>query len=140
MKIWQVTILVILFLVAVLILLVAGILLFKPAPVPESLPTPLWGPTSRPTATLTVDAGNQWDACQICKEFVKTRLLSPSSARFPSCYDVDVRQTDVALDVWYVEGYVDAENAFGVVVRSYYSCGVRYLGNEEWGLVSMTIE
>jgi hypothetical protein len=136
MKIWQVTILVILFLVAVLILLVAGILLFKPVPVPGSLPTY----TSRPMATPSVDAGNQWDACQICKEFVKRELLSPTSARFPSCYDVDIRQTDVALDEWYVEGYVDAENAFGVVVRSYYSCGVRYFGNEEWGLVSLTIE
>ena len=137
MKIWQVTVIVILALVAILVLMVAAIMLFMPAPMPAgALPTF----TSRPTATPSVGAGSQWDACQICKEFVKRELLSPASARFPSCYDIDIRQTNIALDEWYVEGYVDSDNAFGVEVRNYYSCGVRYLGDDEWGLVSLIIE
>jgi hypothetical protein len=132
MKKSQIAILIGLGVIALCVCSMAMCLLLYSAPAGEKYARPTW--TLGPTATPTTDRGNKWGACQICKEFIKRDLISPTSAKWPSCYDVEIKQTDAALDEWYVAGHFDAENAFGVMIRSYYVCSVRYFGDDEWGL------
>ncbi len=92
---------------------------------------------SRPTRTPTPDVGDQFGAYAFCKGFVKERLKAPGEAKFPTINDV--RHSRSADGVWTLEGFVDAPNSFGVMLRMDYTCSASYQGNGEWKLVDLTI-
>lgn len=60
----------------------------------------------------------------MAKEFVKDRLRAPSTADFPSYDEKNVTQLEECT--FLVEGYVDAENAFGGTVRSKFVTRIVY--------------
>ncbi|UIU47042.1 hypothetical protein [Microcystis phage MinS1] len=68
----------------------------------------------------------------MCEDFVDDRLRSPSSAEFP---DPVTRKS--GTQTWVVEGAVDSENGFGAMIRSTYTCEVRYAGDDVWRLVDL---
>lgn len=70
-----------------------------------------------------------------CKDFVRARLRSPSTADFPF---LDHTATQHGADTFAVRSYVDAQNAFGGTVRSQYVCRVVRRG-EDWSLVDVTM-
>lgn len=73
-----------------------------------------------------------------CQQFVEDRLRAPSTAKFPTARRVNIVNT---ADRWKVEGWVDAENAFGATIRSDYVCIVSYTpGDEMWHLHELEIE
>ncbi len=79
----------------------------------------------------------EFDAYFAATEFVRRDLVSPSSAEFAG-YDKDkVRKIDENRFI--VRGYFDASNSFGAKLRKTYMCQIRYLGNDEWRLESMSI-
>jgi hypothetical protein len=60
------------------------------------------------------------DARWHCKQFVTQQLRAPKSADFQNYRDFSAREmTD---NVFLVGGYVDAQNAFGAVVRQNFIC------------------
>lgn len=74
-----------------------------------------------------------------CKDFVRARLRAPSTADFPF---LDRQVTSPAAGTFVVVSYVDAQNAFGAMIRNNYRCTVRYKGGEEaaqasWDLVDL---
>ena len=82
------------------------------------------------------------EAWLMAQQFVRKNLLTPSTARFSywteiQSYDDCVTQTDKYK--FHVEGWVDAENAFGAKVRNYFRCKLTYLGNDQWRCDELTI-
>lgn len=64
--------------------------------------------------------------------FVKDRLISPSSADFPTTirdsatYVFEVSRDPPNTCTWSVSSYVDSQNAFGAMLRTYYSVKLTY--------------
>lgn len=74
----------------------------------------------------------------VCEDFVRDRLVSPSTADFP-------KYTKEAVDTlgenrYLVTSYVDAQNAMGGTPRTAYVCSVRYEpGSKQWLLEGLVI-
>lgn len=81
---------------------------------------------------------NEFDAYFAATEFVKRDLVSPSSAEFGT-YDKEKVQR-VGENRFVVRGHVDASNSFGAKLRKSFVCRLRYLGEDEWRLESLTID
>ena len=75
-----------------------------------------------------------WEAHYICKEYVKDKLISPSSANFPLHPDV---ARDIGDGSFIIISYVESTNAFGVKIRQRYSCIVHYAGDDYWTLTTL---
>ncbi len=74
------------------------------------------------------------NALAMSQVFVQKKLLSPSTAKFPGEMESTITHLD---NIWDVDSYVDAENAFGAKIRSYYHCQLRYkLNTDKWYLLN----
>ena len=63
-----------------------------------------------------------------CQEAVKAQLKNPEGAEFP---DITKHSFDNLGNMTYtVKSYVDATNSFGGVVRTYYSCKVKLINED----------
>jgi len=58
-----------------------------------------------------------------CQEWVRAKLKAPSTAKFS---ETSSRGGPVS---WTVQGYVDAENSFGAMLRSSWTCSIRIDGD-----------
>jgi hypothetical protein len=68
----------------------------------------------------SANGGNaKYEIYYMAKKYVKNQLKAPSSAKFPSFNDISV--VDLGNNVYKVDAYVDAQNSFGTMVRSYYT-------------------
>ena len=76
-------------------------------------------------------SGDGLDAQRVCRDFVKARLKAPATAKFSG------EDYDASGDTYTVTGAVDAQNSFGALLRSNYTCVVR-LDGEKWRLQSVT--
>jgi hypothetical protein len=81
------------------------------------------------------DGRNDGMASVMCEQFVEERLKAPSSADFSGVFDTTVSGSG---NDYTVRGYVDAQNSFGAMIRSDYTCEIRDSGNDKWTLVSLT--
>ncbi len=82
---------------------------------------------------------NTIDATMMCEEFVKKRLKSPYSAKFP--YSDAIYLSDDSTDKihkYKLSSYVDSQNSFGAMIRTSYTC---IISNEEgsgtWSLINL---
>lgn len=72
------------------------------------------------------------------QNFVKAKLVAPSTAEFPSFSDVKV--TKAGECKFTVLGYVDSQNSFGAMLRTTYSADVRYdRQSGKWVLESLAM-
>ena len=82
------------------------------------------------------------NAFYMTHQVVTKRLKSPSSADFPAYDESFVRY--LGKGRYRVSAYVDAQNIFGVKVRSGYTCVLRYKkgegGEDIWTLESIEID
>ena len=69
-------------------------------------------------------------AYAMCKEAVKQRLRSPSSADFPWSADRIIKNPNDP-DSFVVRGHVDAQNGFGAMIRADWLCQTAYDGSGE---------
>ena len=84
------------------------------------------------------DLGDACSAQLMCENhFVKDRLLSPSSAKFSP--DAETKAVSLGDERWTVTGYVDSQNVYGAMLRSPYTCTVKYLGQDKWRQESVEI-
>jgi hypothetical protein len=65
----------------------------------------------------------------ICQQYVTNDLVAPSTAKFSSLLEQKVYTIQGKPDAFRVEGYVDAQNSFGAMIRNYYTCDVQYTGS-----------
>lgn len=70
------------------------------------------------------------DAFYMSHVFVKRILKAPSTAEFPVPSEASV--TNVEDSVFVVKCYVDAQNSYSAMIRSYYYAKIKYLGDDQW--------
>ncbi|MEU6952085.1 hypothetical protein [Streptomyces sp. NPDC045714] len=75
-------------------------------------------------------------AAVMCEGFVKDRLKSPGTAKFPGVTDGDYAKTTTLSDTkpwkYKVTGVVDSQNGFGATVRSTYTCTTSTKDDDTW--------
>ncbi|MEU7348341.1 hypothetical protein ABZ778_31450 [Streptomyces bacillaris] len=75
-------------------------------------------------------------AAVMCEGFVKQRLKSPGTAKFPGVMDGDYAKTTVLSDTkpwkYKVTGVVDSQNGFGATVRSSWTCTTSTEDDNTW--------
>ena len=76
-------------------------------------------------------ASTEIEAFVFSQTFVKRKLKTPSTAKFPSYREATVSST--GSDAWRVEAWVDAQNMFGAMVRNPYTCEL-HKREETWYL------
>jgi hypothetical protein len=65
------------------------------------------------------------EAFGMSKQFVTKRFKAPATADFPYYSNSEVKVQHRGKGVFLVKGYVDAQNAFGANLRTYYLCASR---------------
>ena len=75
------------------------------------------------------------------KNYVKTVLKSPSSAKFPYLGE----GTKVGTGTYQVDSYVDSQNGFGAIMRSTYSITLQFTGGDpadqrNWNVMKFTLD
>jgi len=78
--------------------------------------------------------GDKIDAWVAAEDFVKDHLRSPGTADF-GWQRADKCVTDLGEGQYCVKGWVDAQNAFGAIVRSDFTLTLKYTGDDKWQLV-----
>lgn len=86
------------------------------------------------------DCGNTTLAFVMSQNFVKQRLKSPSSAKFPYVNDRGVNVLPDGKCGFLVSAYVDSQNGFGAMIRSQYQASISYDRKTElWRICELTI-
>lgn len=87
--------------------------------------------------------GNSQDAHQMAQKFVRGQLKTPATADFCNWllagHSPGISTERIAEATYRCQGYVDAQNLFGALVRSNYDVVVQYRGGDIWHLVSCEI-
>lgn len=60
---------------------------------------------------------------EYAKETVISKLKAPATAQFPARDMVKI--TNLSSNNWQITGYVDSQNAFGALIRTYYECDIK---------------
>lgn len=113
---------------AIRILLIVGFIVFI-----ANLCSSPSSPPSSPTHSYT---DSRIDAYTTSKRIIEKVLKAPSTATFQS---YDKSMISVSGDTYTVNGYVDAQNSFGAMLRSYYT--VRLKGSAyNWTIESVVFD
>lgn len=75
------------------------------------------------------------DAKYACREFMKERLKAPATAKFP--YYKDFVSRPNGPDEFEISSYVDAQNAYGAMIRISFDCTVRKDAAGTWRLLAI---
>jgi hypothetical protein len=63
------------------------------------------------------------DAYTMSQIFVEKQLKSPSTAKFPTTSHATITKVD---SIYSVSCYVDAQNSFGAIIRTYYTAKISF--------------
>lgn len=75
------------------------------------------------------------------EDFVKRRLGSPGTVKFPGLFSGDRREVEELSGGRYrLRSYVDSQNAFGALIRTSFEAVVREGAGGAWDLESLTFE
>ena len=66
----------------------------------------------------------------MCKDAVSTQLKAPTTAKFPDVLEVRRGKISGTENIYRIQGYVDAQNSFGAMIRTEYFCEIEYLGRD----------
>jgi len=88
-----------------------------------------------------VNKASPENAYYISQQFVEDRLKSPASAEFPRFSNSGVSVSYTGNDTYKVSAYVDAQNSFGALIRTYYKCEARYnKSSDKWMLIDLKMD
>jgi len=80
----------------------------------------------------------------MAQQFVRDHLKCPSTASFGSVFGEYQKAEDnvefFSNGSYKVTGWVDAQNAFGAMVRTRFECGLRPCGNDRWHLIFLFLD
>ena len=103
-------------------------------------------PTPTPTPTPTPEPPTTWRdydspalAYSVMKDFVKQQLISPSTAKFPGFVfgGANEHVTPLGDHKFKIASYLDAQNAFGAMIRTNYVGVVQQVSEYGWDLLSL---
>lgn len=112
------------------ILLIALVIAWLASPMPTAPPKPMTKAEIERMKTK-----EEINAFVMAQSFVKKCLKAPSTADFPYYNKGDVQ--DGGTKIWIVNSYVDSQNSFGAMMRTYYRAKVMDLGNDKWKLLDL---
>lgn len=69
-------------------------------------------------------------AYNFAEDFVKQRLKSPSTAKFPRLFEKNEHITDLGNGEYQIKSWVDSQNGFGAMIRSKWSCKIRFVDDK----------
>lgn len=72
---------------------------------------------------------NKFLAYNYAEKFVKERLKSPSTAKFPGTTEKYKHITELGNTEYQIYSWVDSQNGFGAMIRSSFSCKIIFEGN-----------
>lgn len=83
------------------------------------------------------------DPIVMAQQFVKQKLKSPRSAKFPWSFD-DFKVYQLAGEgyesTYEVESWVDSQNIYGALIRQRFTARMQDQGNEKWQLLHIEFE
>lgn len=84
---------------------------------------------------------NTLEAYTMMSGFVKERLKSPSSAKFPSAFDIPREEQVTKLDnyIYQIDSTVESQNSFGAMIRSRFKGKVQQVDESNWKLIELKI-
>lgn len=81
---------------------------------------------------------NAPSAYAVTQDAVRSSLRAPSSASFPWMSDIKVASISLARCEFGIVGYVDSQNGFGAMLRTYYQAEVRHSPeNDGWAVTKL---
>lgn len=72
------------------------------------------------------DDADRIEAYNHAKNFVKDKLKSPSSARFPGTMEKDGHIEYIGDQTYKINSWVEGPNSFGVFIRKHFSCTIYF--------------
>lgn len=72
------------------------------------------------------DDADRIEAYNHAKNFVKDKLKSPSSARFPGTMEKDGHIEYIGDQTYKIKSWVEGPNSFGVFIRKHFSCTIYF--------------
>lgn len=78
------------------------------------------------SSTSSSPNGDDVGAYVACQQWVEEQLKAPSTAEFPTTSSVDISNKGAQ---WTVNGYVDAQNGFGAMIRTDFTCTATHTGD-----------
>ncbi|MFW6341374.1 MAG: hypothetical protein ACOC0Q_10935 [Wenzhouxiangella sp.] len=89
-----------------------------------------------PSPDKSPDTHDTSDAWVMCQVFAERRLRAPRTAKWPLRPTNGYRESQ---DRYRLQGHVDAENAFGAMIRSQVLCVIEYTGAGQWRIQELEI-
>ncbi len=85
--------------------------------------------------------GDKIGATTFCQMHVKNALKSPGSAKFSWKIEIDTFPTE-NFTKYHILSYVDSQNSFGGLLRTYYKCKLNSTGSDfsNWELLDLKLE
>lgn len=114
---------------AITVIVIVSIFSHKPSNIKISEQTPV------------IDNGwmqedNSTLAYLMMQDFVEKTLKAPSTAKFPRRYD-GPKIVKLKNQQYLIESWVDAQNSFGAMIRTRFTCIIKQVDNDYWRLVSL---
>lgn len=70
------------------------------------------------------------EAWTVCKQAVERRLVAPRTAKWP--WNYNQHTTELGGGRYRVDAHVDAQNAFGAMIRNRVHCMVRWISGDQY--------
>ncbi len=84
--------------------------------------------------------GQETTAFVMCQNPVETQLRAPSTAEFPYITAPGVSAVHLGDGVYRVHGFVDAQNGFGAMLRTSWTCEIAENADQTWSLRNLEID
>lgn len=78
---------------------------------------------------------SDYEIVNACEKFIENNLKAPKSAEFPPESKAVIDR--IANNLFEVVSYVDAQNSFGAMIRTFYTCEVRHGYGGGWELIDL---
>lgn len=75
-------------------------------------------------------ATKKFTAYNYAEGFVKQRLKSPSTAKFPGTFEKEKHIIENGTNEYLINSWVDSQNSYGALIRSKFSCKIIFVGDE----------
>lgn len=72
------------------------------------------------------------------QEFLEDILVAPATAQYPDISEATIKQK--TNNKWAVLCYVDSQNSFGALIRSWYACEMVLNTDDTWGCLYINLE
>ncbi len=77
------------------------------------------------------------EAMTMCEQWIERRLKAPSTAKFSHVWDTSISGSNDGP--YRIDGFVDAQNGFGAMIRTQYSCATQRLPDGRWKLLDLNM-